>query len=148
MDSSASVMPPAPTISCPSCGHDISMFEEVDADRQERFAGRVADLVASFWYPAFIAVGAIVWIVVNVIGRPFDPYPMVMIGGLGVALAMITAFHGPLILLAQRHAAARDRLRDIETYRVATNSERDLHRINQRLTELEQQRPGESGLSG
>jgi uncharacterized membrane protein len=119
------------------------MFEEVDPGRQERFAGRVADLVASFWYPAVIGVVAVVWVVVNVVGRPFDPYPMVMIAGLGVALTTITAFHGPLILLAQRHASASDRLRDIETYRVATNSERDLHKINERLAELEQQKPGE-----
>jgi uncharacterized membrane protein len=113
------------------------MFEEVGPDRHEQLAGRVADLVASIWYPLVIAVVALVWIVINVVGRPFDPYPMVMIAGLGVALTTTIAFHGPLILLAQRHAAARDRLRDIETYRVATNSERDLHDIQQRLAELE-----------
>lgn len=114
------------------------MFHEVEPDRHEQMANRVADLVASLWFPFALAVGIVVWVLVNVIAEPFDTHPMVMIGGLGAALSCIAAFQGPLILLAQRHAAKRDRARDIETFRVAANSERDLHKLNNRLDRIEE----------
>lgn len=122
---------------CPSCGHEISMFEEIEPDREEQLATRVADVVASLWFPVALAAIAIAWVLLNVIARPFDPYPMVMIGGLALFLTGFTAGYGPLILLAQRHAATRDRARDIETYLVASRSEADLHDLRERLTQLE-----------
>ena len=118
------------------------MFDEVEPDRDERLAAHVADVVASLWFPVALAIGIALWVIINVVGRPFEPYPMVMIAGLAVGLTTITAAHGPLILLAQRHATARDRSRDIETYRVSANSERDLHELRQQIAELTERLDG------
>ena len=124
-------------IDCPACGHRIPMFHPAEPTSLERFGSRVADRVTSIWFPISLALASTTWILVNVIARPFDPYPMVMIAGLGVGLTTITAFQAPLILLAQRSAAQRDRARDIEAYRVAINSEQDLHQIRERLDRID-----------
>lgn len=125
-------------IDCPACGHQIMMFEPSEPAPLERLGARVADRVTSIWFPVVLAVAIALWVILNVVARPFEPYPMVMIGGLGVGLTTITAFQAPLILLAQRSAAQRDRARDIEAYRVAINSERDLHEIRQRLNQIDE----------
>ena len=95
------------TTSCPHCGHELSMFREPEADTGERMATHVAAAVASWWFPVCLFVGITIWLAVNVIARPFEPYPMIMLAGLAAALSTITAFQGPLILLTQRRAALR-----------------------------------------
>lgn len=123
-------------LSCPHCGHELSMFEEPEPGRGERLATSVARGVASWWFPLGLLGAITVWLAINVIVRPFEPYPMIMIAGLAAVLSTISAFQGPLILLTQRRAAIRDRTRDRETYRVAANTEADLHRVEQRVNEL------------
>lgn len=112
------------------------MFEEPAPKRGERLATAVAGAVASWWFPLSLLVAITIWLTVNITFQPLKPYPMIMIAGLAAALSTITAFQGPLILLTQRRAAIRDRTRDRETYRVAANTEADLHRVEQRLNEL------------
>jgi uncharacterized membrane protein len=112
------------------------MFEEPEPQQGERLATAVAGAVASWWFPLGLLLAIIVWLTVNITFRPLEPYPMIMVAGLAAALSTITAFQGPLILLTQRRAAIRDRTRDRETYRVAANTEADLHRVEQRLNEL------------
>jgi uncharacterized membrane protein len=56
---------------------------------------------------------------------------------LAAALATVAASDGPLILLTQRRAAMRDRVRTREIYHVASRSEADLHSLTQRLAETE-----------
>jgi uncharacterized membrane protein len=70
---------------------------------------------------------------VNLVVEPLQPHPSTMLYDLGVALTAVTALNGPLILLAQRRNAARDRARDREALRVATRTEGDLHAILERL---------------
>lgn len=124
----------APT--CPACGHALSMLAEDRPDRAERVALAVARAVASWWFVLALALVAAVWIAVNVLARPFGPYPMIMVAGLAVGLSAIAASYGPLILLTQRRAAARDRLRDVETYRVAARTEGDLHDLSLQVERL------------
>lgn len=70
-----------------------------------------------------------VWLGVNAAFQPFHPHPSTMIGYIGTVLTAAAALQGPLILLTQRQETARDRAREIETFRVATNIEADLHAI-------------------
>jgi uncharacterized membrane protein len=72
----------------------------------------------------------------------FEPYPlMMMIAGLAAGLATVAALRGPLILLAQRQAARRDR----EAFRVAVRTEPDLHRLQRRLDEIAERLESEPG---
>ena len=99
-------------------------------------ASHVAAAVASWWFPVCLFVGITIWLAVNVIARPFEPYPMIMLAGLAAALSTITAFQGPLILLTQRRAALRDRERNRETYLVPARNEADLHDLRSRIDEV------------
>ena len=120
-------------LSCPNCGHDLSMFEEPPMDRAESMAVRVADAVASWRFAGALLVVIVGWFTVNLAARPFAPFPIVMLAGLATILSTIAAFYGPLILLSQRRAALRDRARDVETYVVSANTEADLHALRGRL---------------
>ena len=121
---------------CPACGHTLSSYEEAEASRSERLATAVADRVASWWFSAFVIAFLTCWITINMIWRPFEPYPVVVLAVISAVLACVTALQGPLILMTQRRAAERDRMRDREALNVATNAEADIHRVNAKLDEL------------
>ncbi len=123
-------------MSCPNCGHHLSMFAEAPPDRAEIRASRVIGLVANWRFPAVLLVGIVIWLVINVVFRPFEPHPMFMLSTFAATLATIAALQGPLILLTQQRAATRDRERDRETYMVAANTEADLHQVRDELRRL------------
>lgn len=72
----------------------------------------------------------------NVAGRPFGPYPVIVFAVISAVLGSIAALQGPMILSAQRRASERDRLRDIETLRAVGRNEASLDRIESALGEL------------
>ncbi len=125
------------TDQCPACGHHLSMFTEPEPDRGERAADQVAAVVASWWFPVLLIAAVLTWVGVNMIFRPFEPHPTLMLSVLAASLATMAACQGPLILLAQRRDAMRDRARDRETYLVTSHNERDLHDVLERMTRLE-----------
>jgi uncharacterized membrane protein len=125
-------------IRCPACGHQLSMFEEADVARSERVAAAIADHVATWWFAGTVLALLSTWITVNVVWRPFEPYPVVTLAVISAALACVTALQGPLILVTQRRAAERDRMRDREALRVATNTEGDLHTLSTQIARLVQ----------
>ncbi len=101
--------------------------------RSERAAAAVADHVASWWFAASVICFLVIWVVVNVAWRPFEPYPVVVLAVISAVLASVAALQGPLILVTQRRAAERDRMRDREALRVAMNAEADIHRVEAKL---------------
>ena len=122
---------------CPACGHELSMFvEDEEMGPAERFATAIADRVASWWFAAAVLTFLTVWIVVNVVWRPFEPYPVVVLAVISAVLASVAALQGPLILVTQRRAAERDRARDREALRVAMNAEADIHRVETKLDRM------------
>lgn len=118
---------------CPACGHMLSAFEESEMSASERSAAAVADHVATWWFAGTVICSLAVWVLVNVVWRPFEPYPVVVLAVISAVLASVAALQGPLILVTQRRAAERDRMRDREALRVATNAEADVHRIESKL---------------
>jgi uncharacterized membrane protein len=112
------------------------MFVEPQAAGSERIASRLAEAAGSWRFVGVLLCWVVAWLGLNLAFRPFEPYPLVMITGLAASLATVAAFQGPLILLSQRQAAMRDRARDREAFRVAVNTEADLHRLQQRVEAL------------
>ena len=121
---------------CPACGHELSMYEDEELSDAERFATAIADRVASWWFVCTLLVLLALWIVVNVVARPFEPYPVIIFAVISAVLATIAALQGPLILLTQRRAAVRDRDRDREALMVEVNAEADVHRVENKLDDL------------
>jgi uncharacterized membrane protein len=75
-------------------------------------------------------------VLVNVAWRPFEPYPVVTLAVISAVLACVTTLQSPLILVTQRRAAERDRMRDREQLRVAMNTEHDLHTLHDKIDRL------------
>lgn len=90
---------------------------------------RVAGWVATWWFPTAILALVALWAIVNLSARPFEPYPVVVLAWISAVLATVAALQGPLILMAQRRAAMSDRQRDEEVFRIAMNTEADMHRL-------------------
>ena len=121
---------------CPACGHTLSSYQEADASGGERLATAVADRVATWWFSVVVILFLAIWVGTNMIWRPFEPYPVVVLAVISAVLACVTALQGPLILMTQRRAAERDRVRDREQLRVATNAEADIHQLDAKLDEI------------
>ena len=115
---------------CPNCGHELSMYTEPDgASRAENVAARLADFFGSWMFMLFLAVSIIAWLAVNVVVGLLQPSPALAFSQLDIALAIVAAMQGPLILLTQRRDSERDRARDIEIFHIALNTEEDVHAI-------------------
>lgn len=123
-------------IVCPNCGHELSMFMELEITRPERIATKIANACGSWRFVVLLMVGIIVWLTANIISQSLSPYPQMMLDYLGLGLALVAALQLPLILLSQRMDSARDRERDREALRVATSTEADLHAIRDAVSRL------------
>jgi uncharacterized membrane protein len=116
------------------------MYTEPDgASRAENVAARLADFFGSWFFLLALALAILAWLAVNVVVGLLEPRPSALLSDLDIALAIVAAMQGPLILLTQRREAARDRARDIEIFQIALNTEEDVHAIR---TVIEQGRPG------
>ena len=125
---------------CPNCGHELSMYTEpAGASRAENVAARLANFFGSWWFLLFLAVAIIVWLAVNLVVGLLQPSPSLAFSQLDIALAIVAAMQGPLILLTQRRDSERDRARDIEIFHIALNTEEDVHALR---TAIEQRMPG------
>ena len=123
-------------IVCPNCGHELSMFMELEITRPEHIATKIANAFGSWRFVVILVVGIIVWLTANIIWQNLDPYPQMMLDYLGLGLALVAALQLPLILLSQRMDGVRDRERDREALRVATSAEADLHAIRDAVSRL------------
>ena len=121
---------------CPACGHALSHYEDEEIGRGERFAATIADHVATWAFAGAVLTFLATWIAINVVWRPFQPYPVVTLAVISAVLACVTALQGPLILVTQRRAAERDRMRDREALRVAVHTEQDLHALHVKVDRL------------
>lgn len=112
------------------------MFMESSQSKGEAFAVSVARVVGSIWFPIMMIFLITAWIVINVAFRPFEPYPTLMVAGLACGLASMSALQGPLILLAQRRGAERDRAREREMIHLLERIEGDIHTLREMQAEI------------
>jgi uncharacterized membrane protein len=103
---------------------------------------RVADRVAAFggsWSFILLAVAAIcAWMVLNAaLGRPFDPYPYIL---LNLVLSCLAALQAPIIMMSQNRQTARDRLDAQHDYEVNTKAELEITALHAKLDEIRDQK--------
>jgi uncharacterized membrane protein len=103
---------------------------------------KVADKVASFggsWTFILIFITVLVaWVVVNSViliggGKPFDPYPYIL---LNLFLSMIAAIQAPVIMMSQNRHAQKDRLDANHDYEVNLKSELEILSLHEKVDEL------------
>jgi uncharacterized membrane protein len=104
------------------------------------FGERLADRVASFGgsWKFIIVFGSVlvVWISINSIlffGKPFDPYPFIL---LNLILSCIAAIQAPVIMMSQNRKEERDRKRAENDYLVNLKAEIEIRNLHQKVNIL------------
>jgi uncharacterized membrane protein len=116
-------------------------------------AQRIADKIASFggsWtFIGYFFLFLLIWISVNIIEllkKPFDPYPFIL---LNLILSCLAAIQAPVILMSQNRKEEKDRKRSQNDYKINLKAELEIkllhdkidHMIthqNQRLLEIQE----------
>ena len=114
-------------------------IEEVYDDHR-KLGDRLADNMARFggsWY-FLIGFGLFLaaWILLNTAmfaGWIFDAYPFIF---LNLMLSCVAAIQAPVILMSQRRAEAKDRLRAESDYRVNLKAELEIRHLHEKLDYL------------
>ncbi len=117
----------------------------------ERLADAVAGRVGSWPFIIVQSLLLVAWIVANgflirdwIGGRPFDPYPFIL---LNLVLSFQAAYTGPVVMMSQNRQAAKDRDEAEHDYEVNREALDRLTRLEDRLSRLEEllaRRPGSS----
>ena len=107
-------------------------------DEQMTFGQRVADRVAQFggswtFIGLFLFMMA-VWMTVNVLeGKPFDPFPFIL---LNLVLSCLAALQAPVIMMSQNRQNMKDRLMASHDYEVNLRAEMEIHTLHARFDDL------------
>jgi uncharacterized membrane protein len=106
----------------------------------ERLADGVAGRVGSWPFIIVQSLLLVAWIVANgflirdwVGGRPFDPYPFIL---LNLVLSFQAAYTGPVVMMSQNRQAAKDRDEAEHDYGVNREALERLTRLEDRLDQL------------
>lgn len=99
----------------------------------EAAADRVAAAVGSWRFPIGILTLLAVWISLNLLFRPFEPYPTIVLAMISAVLGSLAALQGPIILFSQRKQTQRDRLRAQNDYQVNLKAELEIRYLNKKL---------------
>jgi uncharacterized membrane protein len=106
----------------------------------ERVADTVAASVGSWPFIIIQTTLLIVWILLNAFiirdwlaGRPFDPYPFIL---LNLMLSFQAAYTGPVVMMSQNRQAAKDRDKAEQDYEVNEEALLHLKRLEKTLAEI------------
>jgi uncharacterized membrane protein len=115
----------------------------------ERLADTVAGRVGSWPFIMVQSLLLVAWIVANgflirdwVGGRPFDPYPFIL---LNLVLSFQAAYTGPVVMMSQNRQAAKDRDEAEHDYAVNREALDRLERLEEGLARLEEMLGGRPG---
>lgn len=123
----------------------VSKNTNNEFDTQQTFGQRLADHVAAFGgsWTFIIIFGTIMlgWLAVNTIplihhGKPFDPYPYIL---LNLVLSMVAATQAPIIMMSQNRQSAKDRLDASHDYEVNLKAEMEILALHRKMDALREE---------
>ncbi|EOH94594.1 hypothetical protein UAW_02348 [Enterococcus haemoperoxidus ATCC BAA-382] len=101
---------------------------------------KTADNIAKFggsWPFIFLFIAVlIIWIVVNstqLLGKPFDSYPFIL---LNLALSCLAAIQAPVIMMSQNRQETRDREQANNDYKVNLKAEIEVNLLHEKMDYL------------
>lgn len=109
------------------------MEEGANLKPADHFADHVANMVGSFTFAALVLICILIWLSFSMSSGLIEERPVFVFGGLSSVLGVLAAIQNPIILMSQRRAARRDRLRNENDYRVNLKSELEIRYINAKL---------------
>jgi uncharacterized membrane protein len=106
----------------------------------ERVADGVAASVGSWPFIISQSIALAAWILANGVliaawlgGKPFDPYPFIL---LNLVLSFQAAYTGPVVMMSQNRQAAKDRDAAEHDYEINQETFERLKRLEDRHTEV------------
>jgi uncharacterized membrane protein len=118
------------------------LSENIEDELEEKltFGQRVADHIATFggsWtfiisFFTFILawMGVNIWILA---GKPFDPYPFIL---LNLILSCLAAIQAPIIMMSQNRQEHKDRIRSEHDYKINLKAELEIQLLNEKVDHL------------
>jgi uncharacterized membrane protein len=118
----------------------ISTDTNAEYDEKTTFGQQVADrlaTVAGSW-GFIIGFGVVLfsWITINAVallGKPFDPFPFIL---LNLVLSCLAAIQAPVIMMSQNRQEARDRLRAEHDYQVNLKAELEIKQLHEKIDHI------------
>jgi len=109
-------------------------------DAKFTYGQRLADRVAAFggsWSFIILFGGIIVaWVSLNglaLAGKPFDPFPFIL---LNLVLSCLAALQAPVIMMSQNRQEAKDRLQAENDYKTNLKAELEVRQLHDKLDHL------------
>ena len=105
-------------------------------DRNPPLISRVADKITGFggsWkFITAFALFLLIWIFINISlpGKPFDPYPFIL---LNLILSTLAALQAPLIMMSQNRKEEKDRQRAVNDYMINMKAEIEIRNLHGKL---------------
>jgi len=113
---------------------NVNAVEEDRATPGQRAADAIASFGGSWAFLGLFAAVLFAWMFYNVhTGKPFDPYPFIL---LNLVLSCLAAVQAPVILMSQNRQAERDRLHARLDYEVNLKSEVEILALHEKIDEL------------
>lgn len=112
---------------------NINLTAKGDFTFGERLADRVASFGGSWTFIIFFTSVLAVWVTLNsiaMLGKPFDPYPYIL---LNLVLSCLAAIQAPVIMMSQNRQQAKDRLQADNDYRVNLKAELEIRHLHAKM---------------
>ncbi|MEZ5329101.1 MAG: DUF1003 domain-containing protein [Verrucomicrobiales bacterium] len=125
-----------------SLKHHEIMSTEPQADFEGRLTlgQRLADRIATFGGSWTFLIGffsfLLVWIGINtaaLLGKPFDPFPFIL---LNLLLSCLAAIQAPVIMMSQNRQESKDRLRAEHDYQINLKAELEIRHLHEKMDHL------------
>jgi uncharacterized membrane protein len=103
----------------------------------QRIADAVASGMGSWRFIIIQSCIVAVWIVLNlveVIFKPFDPYPFIL---LNLLFSTQAAYAAPIIMMSQNRSAERDRFQATADFQTNVESKKDIESVQRQLARME-----------
>lgn len=128
----------------PSSINILKISQHPALTHKRTFGQKASDLLTSWmgsWtFLLFFTLFILVWICINTfflisytIGKPWDPYPFIL---LNLALSCLAAIQAPIILMSQNREAQKDRLKVQYDYAVNRKALNEIQGIKEELKRL------------
>ncbi|PQV63191.1 putative membrane protein [Abditibacterium utsteinense] len=120
----------------------VSRDTNAQFDAELTFGQRAADKIAAFggsWPFIFLFFGLLLfWIALNSLvlsrwGKPFDPYPYIL---LNLFLSMLASLQAPVIMMSQNRQSIKDRIDAAHDYEVNLKAELEILALHEKLDSL------------
>ncbi|MCL4458967.1 MAG: DUF1003 domain-containing protein [Chloroflexi bacterium] len=112
---------------------NINVLHEESLTFGERMADRLADLAGSWGLILSFLALVMIWIIINVVEvvvRPWDPYPFIL---LNLFLSLLAGIQAPVIMMSQNRQEAKDRLRAEHDYEVNLKAEIEIEQLHAKM---------------